>query len=39
MLANSVSGECLALAAGSIRSNCQLEIGLLNLRESVYFMF
>ncbi len=39
MLAESVSGECLVLAASSIGSNSQPKIGLLNLSESVNLMF
>jgi len=39
MLAKSASGEYPVLAAGSIGSNNHLKIGLLNLSESVYFMF
>ena len=39
MLAKSVSGEYPILAAGSTGSNTHLKIGLLNLSETVYFMF
>ena len=39
MLAKLVSSERLVIAAGSIGSNTHLKIGLLNLSESVYFMF